>query len=163
MWFGTELTFLTNLSRVPEQTGQISGSSAPNILPSRVQIPDTSSTLLSFLHRFHLLSNLCYFCRVKRTKINKKRPGLAYFLKTKLVGCSPYNDQMHPAHLTNEQSIYLLKHPIIILHRIATPPAMRRCTTVATFTFASARVTSATVPARTSRASRASRLSSQRR
>ena len=45
------------------------------ILPPWVPVPSTSSTLLSFI------VNLCYICHVKRTKINKKSPGLAHFFK----------------------------------------------------------------------------------
>ena len=44
----------------------------------------TPATLLSFL------SNLCYICHVKRTQINKKRPGLAHLLKKSLVNRSMY-------------------------------------------------------------------------
>ena len=44
----------------------------PTILPPRVQFPSMPSLLfrLKYLH---------YICHVKRTKINKKRPGLAHF------------------------------------------------------------------------------------
>ena len=56
--------------------------SAPTILPPRVRIPSKPSKLL-----FHLQSNLCYICHciVKRTKINKKRPGLAHLKKMQLI------------------------------------------------------------------------------
>ena len=47
-------------------------SSAPTILLPPVRVPSTLSMLLS------LQSNLCYICHVKRTKITKKRPGLAH-------------------------------------------------------------------------------------
>ena len=83
MWFGTELTFLTNLSRVPEQTGQISGSSAPNILPSRVQIPDTSSTLLSFIVKFVL------FLSREKNENKQKEARFGLFPKNKTCRMFP--------------------------------------------------------------------------
>ena len=49
-------------------------SSAPTILPPQVRVPSTPSML------YHLWY-LCYICHLKRTKINKKRPGLAHFFK----------------------------------------------------------------------------------
>ena len=46
-------------------------SSAPTILQPRVQIPSSPSMLFSI-------------CIEKRTKINKKRSGLAHFLKKEI-------------------------------------------------------------------------------
>ena len=53
--------------------------SAPTILLPCVRVPSTSSTLLSFMVKF-----VIYLSR-KRTKINKKRPGLVHkkYIKTK--------------------------------------------------------------------------------
>ena len=47
-------------------------------LPSCRPVFESQAHHLSF---YHLLSNLCYICHVKRTKINKKRPGLAHLKK----------------------------------------------------------------------------------
>ena len=53
-------------------------SSALSILPPQVRLPSTPSTLLSFIVKFVLFLSLQ--CE-KRTKVTKKRPGLAHFLK----------------------------------------------------------------------------------
>ena len=50
-------------------------SSAPSILRPQVRIPSTPS-----MHFFNLYRN----CNDKRTKINKKRQGLAHFLKKRV-------------------------------------------------------------------------------
>ena len=51
-------------------------SCAPSILSPWVQLQSTPSTLLSFVVKF--VQYLCLRCE-KRTKINKKRPGLVHF------------------------------------------------------------------------------------
>ena len=81
---------------------QLSGSVCAFHPAARVRIPSKPSQLL-----FHLQSNLCYNCHciVKRTKINKKRPGLAHLKKQILallsyaalklnimIGCSKSHD-----------------------------------------------------------------------
>ena len=57
--------------------------SAPFIMPPRVRVPSTPSTIFQFI-LFKL-----YICHlnwnVKRTKINKNWPGLARFLKKTLL------------------------------------------------------------------------------
>ena len=47
-------------------------SSVPSILPPRGRVPSTPSTLLSIYTGW---------CHAEKTKINKKRPVLAYFFK----------------------------------------------------------------------------------
>ena len=56
-------------------------SSAPSILPPRVWVPSTPSTL----------SSIIKLCKVKseKTKINKKRPGLAHFYKKEFFTRGP--------------------------------------------------------------------------
>ena len=45
---------------------------------------------------YHLQSNLCYICHVKRTKLNKKRPGLArYCYSLRLRSCLPKQCDHH--------------------------------------------------------------------
>ena len=53
------------------------------ILPPQVQVPNRPTLFL------HFQSNLYYLCHVKRTKFNKKRPGLAH---EKHWGCSRFKD-----------------------------------------------------------------------
>ena len=55
----------------------------PTILPSQVRIPRTSHTLLYGI----ILYYNCH-CVEERTKINKKRPGLAPFLMRHRTVCS---------------------------------------------------------------------------
>ena len=53
------------------------------------------------LRFFHLLSILCYICHVKRTQINKKRPGLDIFLKEiTLISCKKYSNKWLQADFT---------------------------------------------------------------
>ena len=74
------LVFWKDWNELIKQNGKNSvDSSAPSIMPPWVRVPSTPSTL------YHFKSNLCYICLVKRTKISKKRPGLAH-LKTNCRG-----------------------------------------------------------------------------
>ena len=56
--------------------------SALSILPSRVRLPSTPFTLLSFMFKFVLYLSLQ--CE-KRTKINKKKPVLAHLKKIQVT------------------------------------------------------------------------------
>ena len=81
MSYNSELLYSKTSSNRGRQMGCRHSSvdlSAPSILPPWVRNPSNPSK-----HLFHLQSNLCFNCHcvVKRTKINKKRPGFAHFKK----------------------------------------------------------------------------------
>ena len=59
-------------------------SSAPTILPQWVRVPSTPSMLLSFIV-------FVLYWHVKRTKINKKRPGLAHLKNLLDIPCHSQN------------------------------------------------------------------------
>ena len=93
-------------------------SSAPTILPPRVQVPSTPSML------FHL-QYLCYIFHGKRMKLNKKRPGLAHFKKKERQGFLGVLPQLsgficayHPAApgLSPKHTIYAFSFIVFVLY-----------------------------------------------
>ena len=77
--------------------------------------------------RFFHLQFLCYMCHVKRTKINKKRPGLAHFLNVRFnvqnnvcaTSCTSYIDIMYVKYVNFFAN--KLKQSFCILHSASAP------------------------------------------
>ena len=79
-------------------------SSAPSIRLPRVRVPSTPSMLFS-IYICHLNWN------VKRTKINKKRPGLAHFKKKQMYNINFADDWSRTADLWyGKRPLYHLSH-----------------------------------------------------